>query len=162
VIRRVRVDLPQFVGVDRALEDGDAAAFPNVVVAVQVRLFQVLHFLPEHVGKPGVVPPVDLYDLRARRRLQDETLVRVVRRELWIEAYPDLRSFFSDRRDQRTPARLRNRLRFFDPDDVAALNGLDLYRLPAGKAPAASPETPLLSKRILLRRVYTATIRSGV
>ena len=73
--------------------------------------------------------PVDLFDNRVRRWIQNETLVCRICLLAWVERDPDFRVIFPYGGYQDVPAILRYRLCFLHPRHVNAFCRLDFLRV---------------------------------
>ena len=98
---------------------------PHVVVAGLVHALQVVHFVSQHLRKPGVIPPADLHHYCARRRMNHKPLVRIIRLQIRVKRRPNLAAILAERRNQDLPRVLAGALRFLDPDAIVRLQRLD-------------------------------------
>ncbi|MNY16158.1 hypothetical protein D3C86_1494080 [compost metagenome] len=113
------------VVVDRTRHRRLALAQPDVVVVLRRGPLTVKALGLQLVVEPRVVVVVDLHDMRIRRRIRHEPLIRLVRLQLRVHGHPDLGTTLADRRDQDVPRPLADRLALFHPASVDALVRLD-------------------------------------
>src|SRR6185295_16111876 len=121
--------LDQAFGVIGTLNYRHEAAIPYVFILIR-SLGQILApRLVQRRGKPRVVPPVHLHDLRAVRRVLTKPLVRRALLALWVPRDPDFCAFLAHGRNGYQPPGFADLLGFIDPQQQDPRLGLDAFQV---------------------------------
>src|ERR1700722_1403242 len=122
--------------VNRPVQGLACVAKPNRLICVGIAISEQRHFIAQHLGKPWVAVKIDLANQGARRWIDDELLVAVVRFQLRVEAYPNLGVGLANGWDDNLERGFRHVRCFFKPRNINALEALNLLDVSADASEA--------------------------